>query len=164
RLLVVKARLIVALGRIADVARSFETGSSFGRPLSQGRFLICRLVGDACPSPFPQRFIDFHERLGSPTLYLLHAGLHAPAVCLRPARVPSVAPLPFGVLPRAARRDLQVGLLALPGDPFRGSRGAGAIDIGPRHGTGATGEAAAGGDSQGDGRSGAARPPDSHAA
>jgi hypothetical protein len=85
RLLVLKARLEIAEGRIADASRTLETGFSFSRQVSQGPFLINSLVGIACASQFQDVLLDGVERTDAPNLYWSLTELPRPLIDLRHA-------------------------------------------------------------------------------
>ena len=82
-MLLLKARVELADGDFAAAAHWFETGFAFSRHVSDGPFLINRLVGVAGASQFADGLLDFVERPDAPNLYWSLVNLPRPLIDMR---------------------------------------------------------------------------------
>jgi hypothetical protein len=83
--LVLKARVEMAEGRLTDAMRTLETGFSFSQQVGDGPFLICSLVGIACGRQFADCVTELMERPQAPNLYWALAVIPRPLSDLRGA-------------------------------------------------------------------------------
>lgn len=83
RLLVLKARVEIVEGRLADAVRTLETGFSFAQQLNEGPCLINSLIGIACAAQCADSLLELTERPDAPNLYWALAVLPRPLIDLR---------------------------------------------------------------------------------
>jgi hypothetical protein len=84
-MMVLKVRVELADGDYASAAHWLETGFAFSRHVSNGPFLINRLVGVACADQFENCVLDFAQQPDAPNLYWSLTALPRPLIDLRDA-------------------------------------------------------------------------------
>jgi len=85
RLLAVKARVEIALGRFEDAIRTLETGIAFGRHVAEGPFYINKLIGASIVGLMLNRADELISQPGAPNLYWAWTALPQPLVSIREA-------------------------------------------------------------------------------
>jgi hypothetical protein len=85
RLLALKARLEIAMGRFEDAERTLETGFAFGRHVGTGPFIINALIGVSIEGLMLNCVEDWIAKPGSPNLYWALTALPRPLLGLREA-------------------------------------------------------------------------------
>jgi hypothetical protein len=83
RVLVLKARVEIADGKVDEAIRTIETGLAFARHAGGGPFLLNGLIGMAIAMPMLDRCEELIARPGAPNLYWALTALPRPLVGLR---------------------------------------------------------------------------------